>query len=115
MVSHLSSSMNEEKVLENPHWNGEVLNPSKIPRKGFNDGQVNCAYQHDTTDTDSDASCHGDDIMRKSHHDDEEKGRTCGLGTHSIVLDISTTSFVDTVTVNTLKHVCVCYDICMWC
>uniref|UniRef100_H3CKV8 Solute carrier family 26 member 6 n=1 Tax=Tetraodon nigroviridis TaxID=99883 RepID=H3CKV8_TETNG len=36
---------------------------------------------------------------------DEEKGMTCGSGTHSIILDISTTNFVDMVTVKTLKNI----------
>lgn len=114
MVSHLSSGMNEGKVKKEPNQrNSEALYLSENPTNGLNKGRVNCAYQYDTADTDSDMSCHGDDITQESHHGDEEKGRTCGLGTHSIVLDISTTSFVDTVTVKTLKNVCVCYDLCM--
>uniref|UniRef100_A0A8C4F3Q5 Solute carrier family 26 member 6, like 2 n=1 Tax=Dicentrarchus labrax TaxID=13489 RepID=A0A8C4F3Q5_DICLA len=74
-----------------------------------NKGQVNRAYQHDTTmsDSDSDAGCHTyDSISHVSHHSDKGKGRACGSGTHSIILDISATSFVDTVTVKTLKNVC---------
>uniref|UniRef100_A0AAX7TSK6 STAS domain-containing protein n=1 Tax=Astatotilapia calliptera TaxID=8154 RepID=A0AAX7TSK6_ASTCA len=35
----------------------------------------------------------------------KEKKRACKSGTHSIILDISTTSFVDTVTVKTLKNI----------
>ena len=80
---------------------------------GLSKEQVNWAYQHDTTmlDSDSDTGFHGDDSNKQvSHHADVEKGKANGSGTHSIILDISTTSFVDTVAVNTLKNVCVCVD-----
>lgn len=83
---------------------------------GLGKGQVNWAYQHDkpTSDSDSDTDCHGDDsITEVPHHSDEEKGRACGSDTHSIILDISTSSFVDTVTVKTLNNVCVCQDRCV--
>uniref|UniRef100_A0A4W6F6W8 Solute carrier family 26 member 6 n=1 Tax=Lates calcarifer TaxID=8187 RepID=A0A4W6F6W8_LATCA len=69
---------------------------------------LNWAYQHDTTtlDSDSDTGCQGDDsINQVSCCSDEERGMACESGTHSIILDISTTSFVDTVTVNTLKNI----------
>lgn len=77
-------------------------------------GQVNWAYQHDAVmlDSDSDTGCHGEDSITHVSHGEEEKGRACGSGTHSIILDISTTSFVDTVTVNTLKNVCVLGSVC---
>lgn len=72
-------------------------------------GHVNWAYRHETTDTESDIGCQDDDSnTQPSHNGDEEQGRACGSDTHSIILDISTTSFVDTVTVKTLKNVCVC-------
>lgn len=96
--------MKEEKVSaglkEESQWNGVPLSLTETPAKGPSTGQVNWAYQHDPTmsDSDSDTGCHGD----------EEKGMACRSGTHSIILDISTTSFVDTVTVKTLQNVCVC-------
>lgn len=92
--------MNESKVLT-----GSDLQKPK-PVNGLSNGQQNWAYQHDTTDSDSDVGSGGDDaITGQLQHADEGKGTTCGFGTHSIILDISTTNFVDTVTVKTLKNV----------
>ncbi|XP_042348031.1 solute carrier family 26 member 6 [Plectropomus leopardus] len=115
-VTHVSngtiSEMKERKVSAglNGQSKGNVLALSlkETTANGLSKGQVNWAYQHDTTmsDSDSDTGCHGDDsITQVSHHSDDEKGRACGSGTHSIILDISTTSFVDTVTVKTLKNI----------
>lgn len=96
----ISIGMNESKVLT-----GSDLQNTK-PVNGFSNGQENWAYQHDTADSDSDVGSHGDDaITGQPQHADEGKGMTCGFGTHSIILDISTTNFVDTVTVKTLKNV----------
>ncbi|XP_076023234.1 solute carrier family 26 member 6-like [Genypterus blacodes] len=84
-----------------------VLNLTDTPKNGI-DGQVNWAYQHDTamSDSDSDRGCHADDsITQTSHKGDVEEGMGCGSQTHSIILDLSTTSFVDTVTVKTLKNI----------
>ncbi|KAF3860552.1 hypothetical protein F7725_000807, partial [Dissostichus mawsoni] len=70
--------------------------------------QVNEAYQHDTTmsDSDSETGDHGDNSINKvSQRGNEEKERAVRSGTHSIILDISTTSFVDTVSVKTLKNI----------
>lgn len=106
--------MNEGKVSNPNQQNGVALCPTENPTNSLNKGQVNWAYRHETTNSESDMGCQGDDShTQESHYGDEEKGRTCGLGTHSIILDISTTSFVDTVTVKTLKNVCVCQDLCM--
>uniref|UniRef100_A0A4W6F3K1 Solute carrier family 26 member 6 n=1 Tax=Lates calcarifer TaxID=8187 RepID=A0A4W6F3K1_LATCA len=85
-----------------------ALRLSETSANGNRKGQVNWAYQHDTTtlDSDSDTGCQGDDsINQVSCCSDEERGMACESGTHSIILDISTTSFVDTVTVNTLKNI----------
>ncbi|KAM6928798.1 solute carrier family 26 member 6 [Lycodopsis pacificus] len=62
-------------------------------------GAVNWAYQHDAAaaDSDSDAGCHVDgSITRASPR---------ATATHSVVLDVSTTSSVDTVAVKTLKNI----------
>lgn len=105
--------MDEGKVSNPNQQNGVALHLAENPTNSLNKGQVNCAYRHET-DSDSDMGCQGDDSHTQESHDgDEEKERTCGLDTHSIILDISTTSFVDTVTVKTLKNVCVCQDLCM--
>ncbi|XP_016891457.1 solute carrier family 26 member 6-like isoform X1 [Cynoglossus semilaevis] len=72
------------------------------------DGKVNWAYQHETTmlDSDSDTGCHGDDIISHiSGRSEEEKGRSSGADPHSLVLDVSTSSFVDTVAINTFKNI----------
>lgn len=64
-------------------------------------GQINWAYQHDSatleSDSDTDTYCEIEDVVSGN----EEKG----LRTHSIVLDLSTTSFVDTVTVKTMTNI----------
>uniref|UniRef100_A0A671W680 Solute carrier family 26 member 6 n=1 Tax=Sparus aurata TaxID=8175 RepID=A0A671W680_SPAAU len=62
-------------------------------------GRVNWAYQHDVTVSDSDSDTGGHINTQASHSGDEEKA------THSIILDISTTSFVDTVAVKTMKNI----------
>lgn len=88
------------------HGNSVVLNLTAA--NSLSKGQVNWAYQPDTTmsDSDSETGCHGDDSTTQvSQQSDEETGRACGSGTHSIILDISTTNFVDTVTVKTLKSI----------
>uniref|UniRef100_A0AAX7VHT2 STAS domain-containing protein n=1 Tax=Astatotilapia calliptera TaxID=8154 RepID=A0AAX7VHT2_ASTCA len=72
---------------------------------GLHKGQMNLAYEPDITMSDSDSATGSDHITEFSRHGDEEKKRACKSGTHSIILDISTTSFVDTVTVKTLKNI----------
>lgn len=85
-----------------------------MAKNGFSGGQANWAYQHDTTDSDSDKGSHGDDsITSELQQVEEGDGPTCGSGTHSIILDISTTSFADTVTVKTLENVCALQDLFM--
>ncbi|XP_077937725.1 solute carrier family 26 member 6-like isoform X2 [Gasterosteus aculeatus] len=74
--------------------------PSKMVEKkvSLDDlGQVNEAFQHDaaTSESDSEAGCRCD----------AEEGIPRVSATHSVVLDVSTTSFVDTVAVTTLKNV----------
>ncbi|XP_056240401.1 solute carrier family 26 member 6 isoform X1 [Seriola aureovittata] len=119
-VSHLSNGtlslkeleMNEGKVSPGLsgqiQGNGPALSLTETSTNSLSKGQVNWAYQHDKTmlDSDSDTGCPGDgSINQESRHGDDKIGWACGSGTHSIILDISTTSFVDTVTVNTLKNI----------
>uniref|UniRef100_A0A3P8SDM2 Solute carrier family 26 member 6 n=1 Tax=Amphiprion percula TaxID=161767 RepID=A0A3P8SDM2_AMPPE len=106
------SEINKRKVSEETNGqrqgNGVALTLKETTANGLSKGRVNWAYQPDTTisESDSDTGCHGDDsITQVSHHSDEEKGKASGSGTHSIILDISTTSFVDSVTVKTLKNI----------
>lgn len=56
--------------------------------------------------SETDSGCHGEDSLTHDSHKDEKVGGTCKAVTHSIILDISTTGFVDTVTVKMLKNVC---------
>lgn len=72
---------------------------------GHSMGHVNLVYQHDPTlmSSDSDIAGPDDDTnIQVSQLVDEARG-----GTHSIILDVSTVSFVDTVSVKTLKNVCI--------
>uniref|UniRef100_A0A3P9JNM6 Si:ch211-117c9.2 n=1 Tax=Oryzias latipes TaxID=8090 RepID=A0A3P9JNM6_ORYLA len=68
-------------------------------------GHVNSAYQYDTTTSEIDLGCHGENNLTHISYEDEKDGRTCMSVTHSIILDISTTGFVDTVTVKMLKNI----------
>uniref|UniRef100_A0A8D0A8S6 Solute carrier family 26 member 6, like 2 n=1 Tax=Sander lucioperca TaxID=283035 RepID=A0A8D0A8S6_SANLU len=122
-VSHLSngtfSEVNERKVSAGvkgqSQGNVVALSLTETSTRGHSKGQVNRAYQNDTTmsDSDSDTGSHiFDSITQVSKPGGEKKGKACGSSTHSIILDIATTSFVDTVTVKTLKNVCVCQDLC---
>ncbi|KAK1898830.1 Solute carrier family 26 member 6 [Dissostichus eleginoides] len=115
-VSRLSndtfSEMNERKVSaglkEQSQGDVVALGLTETSTTGLSKGQVNEAYQHDTTmsDSDSETGDHGDNSINKvSQRGNEEKKRAVRSGTHSIILDISTTSFVDTVSVKTLKNI----------
>lgn len=69
-------------------------------------GHINQAFRHEAEDTQSRSSRRDeDDDTLPSPESDVEQGRFRHSDTHSIVLDMSTTSFVDTVTVKTLKNV----------
>lgn len=101
--------MNEGKLFTGSYQqNGTALYMIPNSVNGLSNGRENWAYQHDTADSDSDMGSRGDDaIAGHPLHADEERGMMCGSGTHSIILDISTTNFVDMVTVKTLKNVSV--------
>lgn len=102
--------MNIENVSERTkgerNGNSVAFSTTETATDGLHKGQMNLAYEPDITMSDSDSATGSDHITEFSRHGDEEK--ICESGTHSIILDISTTSFVDTVTVKTLKNVCVC-------
>ncbi|XP_036959531.1 solute carrier family 26 member 6 [Acanthopagrus latus] len=106
-ISHLSSgtsSLQESEMKERrvspgqkrqSQGNGVDLSLTETPKNG----RVNLAYQHDATMSDSDSDTGGHINTQASHSGDEDKA------THSIILDISTTSFVDTVAVKTMKNI----------
>uniref|UniRef100_UPI0037E7206B solute carrier family 26 member 6 n=1 Tax=Semicossyphus pulcher TaxID=241346 RepID=UPI0037E7206B len=114
-ISHFSngsftlkeSQQNEEEVSAGQsQGNNVALSLTQTSTNGLSNGQVNLAYEYDTNMSDSDSDTNGDNSINKvSHNDDEEKGKAGGSSTHSIILDISTTGFVDTVTVKTLKNI----------
>ncbi|XP_068609253.1 solute carrier family 26 member 6 [Brachionichthys hirsutus] len=96
----ISSELKVSNEGDNIDLEGNATNDLK--------GQVNLAYQHSIaiSDTDSGMVCQCDDsINEELNHIDVEQEKTTRLGTHSIILDISTTSFVDTVTVKTFKNI----------
>ncbi|KAM8830292.1 solute carrier family 26 member 6-like [Synchiropus picturatus] len=66
-------------------------------------GHVNAAYQHDAvaSDSDSNTGVSSNQILEHQTEDGEDSVYKCD--THSIILDLSTTSFVDTAAVKTLK------------
>lgn len=105
----ISLGMNGGKLFTGSgHQNGTALYMIGKPVNGLSNGTENWAYQHDAADSDSDMGSHGDEALTgRSPHADEEMRMTCESGTHSIILDISTTNFVDMVTVKTLKNVSV--------
>ncbi|XP_054636254.1 solute carrier family 26 member 6-like [Dunckerocampus dactyliophorus] len=93
------------KEKEGEHVPAE-LEGHKPPVNGICNGQVNWAYQSDMTSNSDYRVFHYDDNGTQVSKDSEEdRGLAYGCGTHSIILDISTTSFVDTVAVKTLKNI----------
>lgn len=109
MNNQISMGMNEGKLFTGSDQQyGAVFYMTPKPVNGLCNGKENWAYQHDTGDSDSDMGSHGDDaITEQCPHADEKKRMTCESTTHSIILDISTSNFVDMVTVKTLKNVSV--------
>uniref|UniRef100_A0A8D3A9F3 Solute carrier family 26 member 6, like 2 n=1 Tax=Scophthalmus maximus TaxID=52904 RepID=A0A8D3A9F3_SCOMX len=108
----------EKKAVRHQSINADSsaeLNEGKVSARqshgtftnGLCTGQVNSAYQHDTTmlDSDSNTGFHGDGSIKQVSHHDDERGSACGSDVHSIILDLSTTGFVDTVTTNTLRNI----------
>lgn len=95
------SKLNEEDVsVATNEKNGVVL--TLTDTNNLSKGNINWAYQSDKSISDSDPYCY---INENISDHDEKKGQACISATHSIILDISTTSFVDTVAVKTLKNV----------
>ncbi|KAM9506350.1 solute carrier family 26 member 6 isoform 1-T1 [Salvelinus alpinus] len=72
-------------------------------------GQVNWAYEQQGTGLDlgSETGSHGDDAITQTSSTigEEKRGRSSDNDTHTIILDLSTASFVDTVTVMMLNNI----------
>uniref|UniRef100_A0A7N8WUQ5 Solute carrier family 26 member 6, like 2 n=1 Tax=Mastacembelus armatus TaxID=205130 RepID=A0A7N8WUQ5_9TELE len=115
---HISSEMYldalEKKVcpqiffFKKSRMSEEEFPEGQTSTKGPDMGEVNWGYQRDTSmfKLDSVTSFQSVDSIKKFPQiDEEEKGRFSGSDTHSIILDMTTTSFVDVATVNTLKKV----------
>uniref|UniRef100_A0A8C8DR85 Solute carrier family 26 member 6, like 2 n=1 Tax=Oryzias sinensis TaxID=183150 RepID=A0A8C8DR85_9TELE len=95
------SELNKEKNLS-MHKDVAIF-LTNTSSNGF--GHVNSAYQYDATTSEIDSGCHSENNLTPILYEDEKDGRTCMSVTHSIILDISTTGFVDTVTVKMLKNI----------
>ncbi|KAM6925159.1 solute carrier family 26 member 6 [Xenentodon cancila] len=93
------SAETKEKNIQN----GATLSLTDTTTNGQSKGQVNWAYQPDSNISDS-GSRFKESITPVSPHD-EKKGEACELVTHSIILDVSSTSFVDTATAKTLTNI----------
>ncbi|CAL8367971.1 unnamed protein product [Lota lota] len=98
MPEHNSSEKKkDQKVLISPMGEGPTHGS---PMNGHVDGQVNSAYQKDPKVSDmypvddDDSSKEDVDVKSETRHH-----------MHSIILDLSTTSFVDTVTAKTLNNI----------
>lgn len=85
---------------------GVALKLTESPANGFIQGQVNWAYQSDTMSGSDMGSQYDDSITQASKDSHDKKEPT---DPHSIILDLSTTSFVDTVAVKTLRNVLMCH------
>ncbi|XP_017270564.1 solute carrier family 26 member 6 [Kryptolebias marmoratus] len=113
---HLSNATNGVKDLQLNEGNVFTVTIDKNNQKdgafnltesatnSFNKGQTNLAYEH-MSDSDSDTCDHNYEDITKVSYQGGEDGRACRSGIHSIILDLSTTSFVDTVTVKMLKTI----------
>uniref|UniRef100_A0A8C7YBC7 Solute carrier family 26 member 6, like 2 n=1 Tax=Oryzias sinensis TaxID=183150 RepID=A0A8C7YBC7_9TELE len=97
----VKKSLNKEKNLS-MHKDVAIF-LTNTSSNGF--GHVNSAYQYDATTSEIDSGCHSENNLTPILYEDEKDGRTCMSVTHSIILDISTTGFVDTVTVKMLKNI----------
>uniref|UniRef100_A0A8C2XSR0 Solute carrier family 26 member 6, like 2 n=1 Tax=Cyclopterus lumpus TaxID=8103 RepID=A0A8C2XSR0_CYCLU len=96
--SKLSKTTAERKVsaVQKGHRRGDVVLSSQT--ETCTNERVNWAYQHDAAVKDLYEA-------KAPHHSEEAEGRPHGSATHSVILDVSTTSFVDTVAVKTLKNI----------
>ncbi|XP_061668081.1 solute carrier family 26 member 6-like isoform X2 [Syngnathoides biaculeatus] len=89
-----------------PFKSGVALKLTESPAHGSSKGQVNWAYQSDTMpDSTSKTRSEYYEAGQASKDSDDKKGHVDEAGPHSIILDLSTTSFVDTVAVKTLKNI----------
>uniref|UniRef100_A0A3Q2D385 Solute carrier family 26 member 6, like 2 n=1 Tax=Cyprinodon variegatus TaxID=28743 RepID=A0A3Q2D385_CYPVA len=93
-----------ELMLYRNSQNGMVLSVTSTVPNLSGKGHVNWAYHADRITSDSDSDTY-EDITAVSQSVEEWKNSNCRSGTHSIILDVSMTSSVDTVTVNTLKNI----------
>uniref|UniRef100_A0A8C2XQ54 Solute carrier family 26 member 6, like 2 n=1 Tax=Cyclopterus lumpus TaxID=8103 RepID=A0A8C2XQ54_CYCLU len=83
-------------AVQKGHRRGDVVLSSQT--ETCTNERVNWAYQHDAAVKDLYEA-------KAPHHSEEAEGRPHGSATHSVILDVSTTSFVDTVAVKTLKNI----------
>uniref|UniRef100_A0A3Q2PVL5 Solute carrier family 26 member 6, like 2 n=1 Tax=Fundulus heteroclitus TaxID=8078 RepID=A0A3Q2PVL5_FUNHE len=94
----------KDEAKKNNSQNGVVLSMTDADPNFPDKGQVNWAYHPDRVTLDSDSNTY-EEITTVSHQDELGKHSNCRSGTHSIILDVSMISSLDTVTVKTLKNI----------
>uniref|UniRef100_A0A7N8Y049 Solute carrier family 26 member 6, like 2 n=1 Tax=Mastacembelus armatus TaxID=205130 RepID=A0A7N8Y049_9TELE len=107
---HISSEMYLDALEKKTGFDLETLLMAKRKReaaqKRKEEKELKKATQGNQEQLDSVTSFQSVDSIKKFPQiDEEEKGRFSGSDTHSIILDMTTTSFVDVATVNTLKKI----------
>ncbi|XP_037540396.1 solute carrier family 26 member 6 [Nematolebias whitei] len=118
-MSHHSNTTNSVKDLQpsernvftvnmdERNQNHVALKPMDSTINSFSKGKINRAYQTDSNMSDSDSdTCDPsyEDITEISHQGGGGE-RASGSDIHNVILDMSTTSSVDTVTVKMLKNI----------
>ncbi|XP_008412083.1 solute carrier family 26 member 6-like [Poecilia reticulata] len=84
--------------------NGVVLSMPDTDSDVSGKGQINWGYHSDKATSDSDSDSY-EVFTVDSNHGEGGKKSSCRSGTHSIILDVSVTSSMDTVAVKTLKNI----------
>ena len=117
----LNSELNPSVKKKGKTHQTVLISPTEAgPVYGGVDGQVNSAYENDQEVSDayqndpevSDAYRNDPEVSEAYPAEDDDNAKENGAvksetrhRTHSVILDLSTTSFVDTVTAKTLNNV----------
>ncbi|XP_077464481.1 solute carrier family 26 member 6 [Stigmatopora argus] len=83
---------------------GEAPNLIECPAHELGKGHVNNAYESDTCDNKSNMASQQSDTITQASKDSDDKICPTDIP-HSLILDLSTTIFLDTVAVKTLKNI----------
>ncbi|XP_077573579.1 solute carrier family 26 member 6-like [Stigmatopora nigra] len=82
----------------------ETPNLIECPAHELGNGHVNNAYESDTCDFKSNTASQQSDTITQASKDSDDKIFPTDIP-HSLILDLSTTNFLDTVAVKTLKNI----------